>query len=167
MSHPLEPNSDDQPDGLPRAGRIAALDYGSVRIGVAVTDPDQKFASPLENYTRRGEAKDGVWLQELVRNERIAGLVIGLPLHTSGTESHKSGEVRAFARWLMPLVNLPIALFDERFTTSQANQLMAEAGLTSKQRKERRDKIAALVLLQSYLESSRTAQPARGLDDRA
>ncbi|QDU30903.1 Putative Holliday junction resolvase [Anatilimnocola aggregata] len=145
-----------EPDGVPRTGRIAAIDYGSVRIGVAITDPEQKFASPLENYSRRSEPKDAEWLQQLVQSERIVGLVIGLPLHTSGTESQKSAEVRKFAAWLAPLVKVPIALFDERFTTSQANELMAEAGLSTKQRKERRDKIAAHVLLLSYLDSSRT-----------
>jgi len=155
-----------QPDGLPRIGRIAAIDYGSVRIGVAITDPEQKFANPLENYTRRGDQKDGAWLQQLVKLERIVGLVIGLPLHTSGTESQKSAEVRAFATWLAPLVNVPIVLFDERFTTSQANELMAEAGLSQKQRKERRDKIAAHVLLVSYLDSSRTSDTPTALDDR-
>ncbi|WP_425615594.1 Holliday junction resolvase RuvX [Anatilimnocola sp. NA78] len=159
-------NTASMSDGLPRAGRIAAIDYGSVRIGVAITDPDQKFANPLENYTRRGEQKDGAWLQQLVKSERIVGLLVGLPLHTSGTESQKSAEVRAFTTWLAPLVNIPIVLFDERFTTSQANELMAEAGLSPKQRKERRDKIAAHVLLVSYLDSSRSGSAPTALDDR-
>lgn len=154
-------------DGLPRAGRIAALDYGTVRIGVAITDPEQKFANPLENYTRRGEPRDAAWLKQLARDERIVGLVLGLPLHTSGAESKKSAEVRRFAAWLATLVSVPVVLFDERFTTSQANELMAAAGLTTKQRQERRDKIAAHVLLLSYLESSRTATSAAPLDDRA
>src|SRR5689334_3011960 len=99
-------------DGLPRVGRIAALDYGTVRIGVAITDPDQKFANPLENYTRRGESQDAAWLKQLVQGERIVGLVLGLPLHTSGTESKKSAEVRRFASWLGKLVSVPVVLFD-------------------------------------------------------
>jgi putative holliday junction resolvase len=141
---------------MPRTGRLAALDYGSVRIGVAVTDPEQKFASPLENYTRRTLPKDGEWLQQLIKLERIVGLIVGLPLHTSGSESQKSAEVRKFVAWLQPLLTIPIVLFDERFTTSQANELLAEAGFSSKQRKERRDKIAAQILLVSYLESDRS-----------
>ncbi|WP_254511682.1 Holliday junction resolvase RuvX [Anatilimnocola floriformis] len=152
-------------DSIPRAGRIAAIDYGSVRIGLAVTDPDQKFSSPLENYTRRSEQKDGAWLQQTVQQERLVGLVVGLPLHTSGSESQKSAEVRRFVAWLHKLVTVPIVLFDERFTTSQANELLAEAGFSSKQRKLRRDMLAAQILLQSYLESDRTGHTAAPLDD--
>lgn len=152
-------------ESLPRTGRLAAIDYGSVRIGVAITDPDQKFASPLENYTRRNLAQDARWLQQLVQLERIAGLIVGLPLHTSGQESQKSAEVRRFVAWLQPLVAIPIMLFDERFTTSQANELLAEAGLSMKQRKERRDKLAAQILLMSFLESDRKASSPTPLDD--
>jgi len=153
---------------LPREGRLAAIDYGSVRIGLAITDPDQKFASPLENYTRRGEQQDAIWLKQIVQQERIAGLVVGLPIHLSGEESEKSLEARQFAAWLQTLVTVPVVLFDERFTTSQANELLAEAGFTSKQRKERRDKLAAYVLLLSYLESNRAGRAnIKPLDDRS
>jgi putative holliday junction resolvase len=156
--------NDPSAETLPRTGRLAALDYGSVRIGVAITDPDQKFASPLENYTRRTLPKDGEWLVQLIKLERIVGLVVGLPLHTSGSESQKSTEVRQFVGWLKTLVTIPIVLFDERFTTSQANELMAEAGFSSKQRKERRDKLAAQILLVSYLESDRSGGAEAALD---
>ncbi len=163
-----EPNPSSEPfasDPLPRVGRLAAIDYGSVRMGVAITDPDQRFASPLEIYTRRGPQLDAAWLQQLVKRERIEGLVIGLPLHTSGSESQKSAEVRAFVKWITPLVQVPHVLFDERFTTSQANELLAAAGFSTKQRKERRDKIAAQILLVSYLESGRCAAGPAALDD--
>ena len=66
-------------DELPRSGRLAAIDYGTVRLGVAVTDPDQRLASPLENYTRRGKDADAEWLGKLAKAERIVGLVVGLP----------------------------------------------------------------------------------------
>lgn len=158
--------SESLPDEMPRAGRLAAIDYGSVRIGVAITDPDQRFASPLENYTRRTLPKDGDWLTQLVKLERVVGLIVGLPLHTSGSESQKSAEVRQFVAWLRPQVAVPIVLFDERFTTSQANELLAEAGFSLKQRKERRDKLAAQILLVSYLESDRGGGTAAALDDR-
>lgn len=161
---PSVPADSSQPDALPRAGRIAALDYGSVRIGIAITDPDQRFVSPLENYTRRSEPLDLAWLQQLIANERIVGLLIGLPIHLSGQESEKSLEVRRFVSWLRVHVSIPMVLFDERFTTSQADELLAEAGFTSKQRKERRDKLAAYVLLLSYLESNRMPTKPAGLE---
>jgi putative Holliday junction resolvase len=155
-----------QPSPWPLSGRLAALDYGSVRVGVAITDPDQRFVSPLENYTRRNEQLDLAWLKQLVEQERVVGLIVGLPVHLSGNESEKSREVRQFVAWLQPHMSVPILLFDERFTTSQADELLAEAGFTSKQRKERRDKLAAYVLLLSYLESSRDATKPSALDDR-
>lgn len=158
--------SEPTPDLLPRTGRLAAIDYGSVRIGVAITDPDQRFASPLENYTRRSAEKDATWLKQWIGAERVVGLVVGLPLHTTGNESQKSAEVRKFVAWLQTLIPIPLVFFDERFTTSQANELLAEAGFSAKQRKERRDKLAAQILLVSYLESSRTAETLASLDDR-
>jgi putative Holliday junction resolvase len=164
MSAPQPPEN--LSDALPRAGRLAAIDYGSVRMGVAITDPEQRLASPLENYTRRSAEKDAAWLRQWVQLERVAGLIVGLPLHTSGSESQKSAEVRQFVAWLRGVVSIPIVLFDERFTTSQANELLAEAGFSSKQRKERRDKLAAQILLMSYLESDRTAHSPSALDDQ-
>jgi putative holliday junction resolvase len=142
-------------DALPRTGRLAGIDYGTVRIGVAITDPDQRLASPLEIYTRRGPAADAAWLARLVATERIAGFVVGLPVHTSGRESQKSEEARLFGKWIAEQTGLPIRLFDERYTTAHAEALLLDANLTSKRRKERLDKLAAQILLTAYLESSR------------
>jgi putative Holliday junction resolvase len=151
-------------DALPRQGRLAALDYGTVRIGVAITDPDQRLASPLEIYTRRTPEKDTAWLLGLAREERIAGFVVGLPVHTSGEESQKSHEARQFAEWVAATTMLPVRLFDERYTTSMAESLLLEAGFTKKRRKERLDKLAAQILLLAYLESSRSEGEPGGLE---
>src|SRR5262245_49718019 len=126
---------------LPRTGRLAAIDYGTVRLGVAITDPDQRLASPLENYTRRGETADAKWFIALIKSERIVGLVVGLPIHTSGNESQKSGEARRFGQWLGELSGLPVAFFDERYTSAHAEALLLDAELTKKRRKERLDKL--------------------------
>jgi len=142
-------------DALPRTGRLAAIDYGTVRIGVAITDPDQRLASPLENYTRQGQEADARWLTRLVREERLVGFVVGLPVHTSGQESQKSGEARRFGKWVADLTGLPVRFFDERYTSAQAEALLLDAELTKKRRKERLDKLAAQILLAAYLESSR------------
>lgn len=143
-------------DALPRQGRLAGIDYGTVRVGVAVTDPDQRLASPLEIYSRRNRAADAAWFQKLAAEERLAGFVVGLPVHTTGNESQKSIEAREFGKWLGEITGLPVRLFDERFTTAHAEALLVDAGLTSKRRKERLDKLAAQILLLAYLESSRT-----------
>jgi putative Holliday junction resolvase len=143
-------------DSLPRQGRLAGIDFGTVRIGVAITDPDQRLASPLENYTRRDLAADAVWVKRLAESERIAGFVVGLPVHTTGEESQKSAEARRFGAWLAELTQLPVRYFDERFTTANAEALLLDAGLTKKQRKERLDKLAAQILLAAYLDSTRS-----------
>jgi putative Holliday junction resolvase len=150
-------------DALPPAGRLAAIDYGTVRLGVAITDPEQRLASPLENYTRRGAAADARWLTQLVAAERIVGLVVGLPVHTSGAESQKSREARQFGQWLAEVTKLPVRFFDERYTTAHAEALLIDADMTRKRRKQRLDKLAAQILLASYLESSREDREPGGL----
>ena len=152
---------------LPRSGRIAAIDYGTVRLGVAITDPEQRLASPLENYTRRGMAADAKWLGEMAAAERIAGFVIGLPIHTSGNESQKSAEARKFGQWVTEVTTLPVVFFDERYTTAHAEALLLDAELTKKRRKARLDKLAAQILLTAYLESSRTNEAPKPIDDRS
>jgi putative Holliday junction resolvase len=142
-------------DALPRTGRLAGIDYGSVRIGVAITDPRQCLASPLEIYQRRGTGADAEWLKRLVKREQIVGFVVGLPVHTSGRESQKSMEARRFGQWVGEQTRLPVRFFDERYTTVQAEALLLDADLTSKRRKQRLDKLAAQILLVAYLESSR------------
>jgi putative Holliday junction resolvase len=153
-------------DSLPRTGRLAGIDYGTVRIGIAITDPAQSLASPLEILTRRDQAQDERYFRTLAASEKIAGFVVGLPVHTSGEESQKSHEARQFAKWLGEITSLPVSLFDERYTTAHAEELLQDAGLTSKRRKARRDMLAAQILLVAYLESGRSAAPPGGLEDR-
>jgi putative Holliday junction resolvase len=151
------------PDPFPTSGRIAGIDYGTVRIGVAVTDPEQRFASPLENYTRAGQAADAARFKRLAAEERLVGFVVGLPVHTDGNESRKSFEARQFGKWLVELTGLPVRYFDERYTSAQAESLLQEAGFTSKRRKERLDMLAAQLMLTAYLESSRLGEGSGGL----
>lgn len=153
-------------DSLPRTGRLAGIDYGTVRIGIAITDPAQSLASPLEILTRRDKFQDERYFRLLAEQERLAGFVVGLPIHTSGEESQKSFESREFAKWLGEITKLPVVLFDERYSTAQAESLLQDAGLTSKRRKERRDMLAAQILLVEYLESGRSNAPPGGLEDR-
>ena len=149
---------------LPRTGRLAAIDYGTVRLGVAITDPDQRLASPLENYTRRGVEADAKWLADLAKHERIVGFVVGLPIHISGDESQKSREARTFGQWVSERTGLPVVFFDERYTSAHAEALLLEAELTKKRRKQRLDKLAAQILLSAYLESSRASDKPLPLD---
>jgi len=146
-------------DEFPLQGRLAGIDFGTVRIGVAVTDPERRLASPYENYQRRGLAADAQYFQRLVREERIAGFVVGLPVHASGEESQKSLEARAFGDWLRATTGRPVQYYDERYTSVLAEQFLLDAQLTSKRRKARLDKVAAQLILAAYLESSPRGRP--------
>ena len=146
-------------------GRLLGVDYGNVRIGLAISDPDRKIASPLATYVRRNKDGDAQFFQQLVREEQVVVLVVGLPVHLSGQEGQSSAQARAFGKWLNAVTGLPTVLFDERFTTVEAEAHLLEAGLTSKRRKARRDRVAAQILLQSYLDAGcPSEQKIAGLD---
>ena len=137
------------------AGRIAGIDYGTVRIGVAITDPARTLASPLTQYNVSDPATNARYFQRLAQEEAIVLFVVGLPIHLSGEESQKSYEARQFAQWLGETTGVPVELFDERFTTAEAEQALLSGELTSKQRKKRRDMLAAQFMLSGYLEAQR------------
>ena len=138
-------------DDLPKQGRIAGIDYGTVRIGVAVTDESQILASPFENYTRHEAKSEAQWFRQFVDDERIVGFVVGLPVHNSGEESRMSLEARQFGKWLEETTDKPVCFYDERFTSIEADQILHVGGLTKKKRKKRLDMIAAQVMLASFI----------------
>ncbi|HEX3727697.1 MAG TPA: Holliday junction resolvase RuvX [Pirellulales bacterium] len=153
-----------------RPGRVAGVDYGTVRIGIAVSDADRSIASPFENYNRRGEVADRAYFRQLADREQIVEFVVGLPVHLDGRESGKSIEARQFGAWLAEVTERSVQYFDERFTTLEAEQYLAGARLTKKKRRQRLDKLAAQIMLTAYLESQRTSadrsrENTRGLDD--
>ena len=133
------------------AGRIAAVDFGTKRIGIAISDPARIIASPYENFDRGSVAHDVQRFMKLVSEEEITLFVIGLPLHMSGDESQKSKEARAFGKWLGEATGVPIEFFDERFSSQEADVVLDAAGATKKKRKLRRDMLAAQVILTNYL----------------
>jgi putative Holliday junction resolvase len=143
---------------LPATGRLAGIDYGEKRIGVAVCDGDRNIASPLETYHRKTEAADWAYFAQLAKDYQLVGFIVGLPVHASGEESGKSWECRNFGAWLSQATGLPVAFFDERYTSAQADSLMAGVGFTRRQRKDRRDMLAAQVILAAFLESPRAAE---------
>src|SRR4029079_7404342 len=92
---------------FPEQGRLAGMDFGTVRIGIAVCDPDRILASPLATYSRQNAIADGEYFRDLVASERVAGFVVGLPVHMSGDESEKSRQARQFGQWLGEVTTLP------------------------------------------------------------
>jgi len=134
-------------------GRIAGIDFGTVRIGIAICDPSRTIASPYENYTRRGPEQDLEHFRRLVADEGVSLFVVGLPVHLDGRESEKSLQARRFAQWLIAGTGVAVELFDERFSTRGAEDALLGAGLTRRRRKKRRDMVAAQIMLAAYLES--------------
>ncbi len=140
--------------------RIAGIDYGTVRIGIALADTELGIAGPYENYKRRTVALDADYFASFAREERIGRFVVGLPVHLHGGESQKSTEARTFGKWLEEVTGVPVEFFDERFTTSEADEVLSASKLTKKQRQSRRDQIAAQIMLTAYLESGGLGQPS-------
>jgi putative Holliday junction resolvase len=145
--------------------RIAGIDYGTVRIGIALADTEVRIAGPYENYTRRSTMLDAEYFKTLAREERIGRFVVGLPVHLSGSESQKSREARAFGQWLGEMTSVPVEYFDERFTTSEAEQILGMANLTKKRKQARRDQLAAQIMLTAYLEGGDRGQDSPGAID--
>jgi len=136
-------------------GRVAGIDYGTKRIGIALSDPGRTIASPWETYVRHTPDQDAQRMKRLVAEQDVQLFVVGLPLGLDGGETAKSREARAFGRWLAKVTGVPVEFFDERFTTVEAEQLLAGAELTHKRRKSRVDKVAAQILLAAYLDHIR------------
>lgn len=139
-------------------GRVAGIDYGHVRIGIAISDPGRTIASPLENYTRRGPEQDAQRFRRLVAEEGVTLFVVGLPIHLDGGESAKSQEARRFGKWLGETTDVLVEFFDERFTSHEAEQLLLAVDMTRKRRKKRMDMLAAQIMLIGYLERGRGAE---------
>ena len=138
--------------------RLLGVDFGTVRVGLAVCDADRIIASPLEIRERQSLEKDATYFRALIEREQIGGLVVGLPLHTTGREGTKAAEARAYGEWLVRVTGLPVIYADERFSTAFAESALWAAGLTHKKRKARRDAVAAQVMLQAFIEAGCPAE---------
>jgi putative Holliday junction resolvase len=138
-------------------GRVLAVDFGLKRIGLALSDPMQIIASPLENLEagtslEKSAEKLVSFLDELKgKGKAVTEIVIGLPRHMDGSESERSGQVRQFADVLKTKIELHIALLDERLTSVQADRSLQESGFSRKKRSEIVDRVSAVILLQTYL----------------
>jgi putative Holliday junction resolvase len=133
--------------------RILAIDFGTRRVGAAICDPGRTMAFPLEVYNRGGPDPDARHYRELTEENDVERIVVGLPLHTSGREGQSALAARAFGKWLSDITGRPVVYFDERYSTVEAEQRLQGAGLTRQKRQALRDKLAAQILLQAYLDA--------------
>ncbi|HJT21876.1 MAG TPA: Holliday junction resolvase RuvX [Nitrospira sp.] len=134
-----------------RHARILALDYGTKRIGVALSDELGWTAQPLETFERRTLDRDLAHIAELVSVHDVGHVVLGFPLQLDGREGPAVQAMREFAARVEESLPVPLVLWDERMTTKAAEDLLIAADVSRKKRKGAVDRIAAAILLQSYL----------------
>lgn len=141
---------------LPETGRLLAVDWGEVRIGLALSDETQTLATPLDTLVRRpGKRFPMARFLELVGRHGPVGAVVGLPLTGEGAEEASARSARELARELAARTGLPVELWDERMSTARALAAIREQGGTTRGRKGDLDALAAAVLLQHFLDARR------------
>jgi len=139
---------------VPPGRRLLGLDVGTKTIGLALSDTRLVIASPLETIRRRGRFRDdAAALFALIDRHDVGGLVIGLPLALTGSDSPRTQSVRQFARNVLALRDLPLAFWDERLSTAAVTRAMIAADMTRKRRAEIVDKVAAAYILQGCLDA--------------
>jgi putative Holliday junction resolvase len=135
-----------------------ALDPGTKRIGVALSDELGWTAQPLETFERRTLAQDVAHIQQLVREHEVREIVMGMPIRLNGTVGPEAESVQQFIRQLEQSLAVPVVAWDERLTTKSAEELLIQANVSRRKRKGIVDRIAAAILLQSYLHSLSTGE---------
>ena len=132
--------------------RILALDHGTKRVGVAVSDETKTIAQPLEFILAEPFADFLDRLKQLLREKEVDLILIGMPRNMDGSFGPAAQKVEAFVAVLRSAVTVPIKTWDERLTSAQANRILVQASVRRDKRKEKVDKMAAAILLQSYLD---------------
>jgi putative Holliday junction resolvase len=133
--------------------RVMALDVGSKRIGVAVSDPLGITAQGVDTIQRQNKRRDLEALRQVLAKYEVREIVVGLPLRLSGAEGTQSEKMRRFADDLRAHFGLTVHLWDERWTSTEANRLLRETDLSIKKRGQAVDRMAAILILQSWMEA--------------
>jgi len=149
VSSPVNP-----PDGNSNsaAGRVLALDVGSKTIGLAVSDPLGITAQGLETIRRKNKRADFEALEHVLRQYAVRAIVVGYPLRMTGAPGTQSERMSAFAEELRRRFAIPVHLWDERLTSVQANRLLRETDMSIRRRAQVVDRLAAVLILQSFLD---------------
>lgn len=151
----------------PPKGAILAVDYGTKRIGLAVTDSDRHFVFPRDTLQRSTLAADLDHLRAVIQDDRIALIVIGFPLNANGSEGPMAKAVRAFQDLLSKELQKPVRLFDERYTSLEAEERLREQyPKDTRKRRALRDRAAASIILKGYLEHLRGGPERSNPQDR-
>jgi putative Holliday junction resolvase len=158
MAALITTNAKEFAEALPNGGKLAGLDVGTKTIGLAACDAGWHFAGPAETIRRTKFTRDLNALSAFISHESIVGLVVGLPLNMDGTDSPRTQSVRAFARNLAPL-DLPILLWDERWSTQAVERAMISADVSRAKRAEKVDALAAAHILQGAIDALANLPP--------
>ncbi len=142
---------------ISQSRRILALDVGSKTIGLAVTDALHITAQGLQTIRRKNKRTDFAALQQVIDQYQVKELVVGLPLHMSGEQGTQAEKMQLFAEELRKKFKLPVHLWDERLTSAEANRVLRESELSIKRRGEVVDRLAAVLILQGFLERRKLA----------
>lgn len=137
----------------PANRRILALDLGKKRIGIAISDPLGITAQGLPNLNRTNKRSDLAALGELAREREVGLFLMGNPINMRGTEGRQSGWVREFGSALEARTGLPVKFWDERLTSVEAGRVLRSSGISIEKRAAAVDRLSAVILLQSYLDS--------------
>jgi putative Holliday junction resolvase len=133
--------------------RVLGLDVGARRIGVAISDPLGITAQGLETLHRKNRKYDLQFLNRIIREYKVEEIVVGLPLRMSGAEGIQAEKIHAFADDLRKHFKLPVHLWDERLTSAEANRLLRETDLSIEKRGQAVDRMAAILILQGWMEA--------------
>ncbi len=134
------------------SGKILALDYGLRRIGLAITDMNRTMVFPRPLLEHKGEEFVFAQLKKLIIEEGVTAIVLGYPYDDRHIETNQTEKMRAFGTRLEAAVSVPVFFEDEKYTTAQAEALLDSYGYDYKEKKAQRDSIAAMLILQSYLD---------------
>jgi putative Holliday junction resolvase len=156
----ITPTAAEFGQALPAGGVLAGLDVGTRTIGLALCDSGWSFAGPAETIRRTKFTQDLEALKGFIARHRVAGLVVGLPLNMDGSDSPRTQSVRAFARNLAPL-DLPILLWDERWSTQAVERAMIDADVSRAKRAGAVDQLAAAHILQRAIDALANLPPTR------
>jgi putative holliday junction resolvase len=133
--------------------RVLGMDVGARRIGLAVSDPLGITAQGIETLERRNKRTDFAILERVIRRYEVGEIVVGYPLRMSGSTGNQSEKMAAFAEELRRKFALPVHLWDERLTTAEAHRILDQTGMSTRRRGEVVDQMAAVLILQSFLEA--------------
>ena len=134
--------------------KILGLDYGESRIGIAVSDALGMIATPLDTVCEKDRSLQLEKTAEVARQNRIEKLVVGYPKHMDGTIGHRAEYTEEFAKDLSEMLKVPYVMWDERLSSTEAHRILEAGGVSGKKRKTKVDKIAAVIILQGYLDAN-------------